>query len=353
MRENAFRFAIFHSALAFLLALTLSACGGKSGGGSSGTTSGANPTRHMLIVQPGISFWDPSYVSRISSDTHTVEMTVQAAGMAIAVLADPDQASFWMSVQGTGVERRALSDGSLLDTVAYTSAKDMVYVPSLNRIYVAGYESIGVIDVSTRVLVVTIPLGVSDQTVGIAVSPDGSEIVVGATTGSTVDLVFVSTATNEITQRLPTGAYSYDMIHLGDRLVTWNDNADEFRTYEPAPWAEVIADRVTIGSDGSASYNAFHNMQYNPIDGHVYIFRSSTATVLRFDPYAPTTYTALAIASPYMCLSLDPDGQGLLGVTYPATGGMRHLALPSGPETATTYDLSMLPAAACMQLENV
>jgi hypothetical protein len=124
-----------------------------------------------------------------------------ATGEATALAPDPDGESFWVSTSSGDVQRRDLRTGALLNTVAFSSARDMVVVPSLGRLYVSGYQQVGVIDLSTRTLADAIALNANDQT--LAIRPPGQQPdPPGGLDGSNGFLVFISTATNTVVQRL-------------------------------------------------------------------------------------------------------------------------------------------------------
>jgi DNA-binding beta-propeller fold protein YncE len=316
--------------------------------------NGAQPKKDgILFLQPGLDFFDPSTVTLIGRSEGKV-WSFDATGEATALAPDPDGESFWVSTSSGDVQRRDLRTGALLNTVAFSSARDMVVVPSLGRLYVSGYQQVGVIDLSTRTLADAIALNANDQTLAISASPDGSQILQGAFDGSNSFLVFISTATNTVVQRLSVPRYPYDNLHLGNRVITWNDSDDELRVYTGTPWAEEASQRVSLVSDGSASVNALHNIRYNPADGRLYVFRSSTAEVLAFTASDTTDNSAIPTTEPYTCLLLDVDGTGLLGIRYPPnTDGLEHVALPSGTRTASPIDTSGLASRVVLDMWNV
>jgi DNA-binding beta-propeller fold protein YncE len=267
-------------------------------------------------------------------------ITANGFGGPTAVSGDPDQTHYWLA--NSDLERRDLATGGVADTtLPLTDVRDLVVVPSQNRLYATGSQHIYAVDLVTRTVVATIATATGDQGEAIAASPDGSEVVALMFDGTTSRLAVVDTASNTLTQELATDGFAADVIHLGGKLLTWDDNADELRAYlkSGGVWAEDVAERAMTGPDGAASSDAFHNMRLDPVDGHVYVFKAATAQVLRFDPANPPAYTTISLASPYTCMLIDPDGLGLLGAVDPFdTAGFEHLALPAGPEAPSGYD---------------
>ncbi len=300
----------------------------------------------ILVLQVGSSPGDPTDLTRIDRDSGTVGMTISLGSSATAVVADPDGTSFWVGTGGN-VERRSIETGTLLNGVPLAPmARDLVVVSALDRLYVAGYEKVGVIDLGTNLALAPIALQASDQTLGIASSPDGSEVVQLVYNGG-VFAVFINTGSNTVSQRLAVAGFPTDVVHLGSRVVVWDDNGEEFRFYDGSPWAETVSDREAMPTDFAASANAMNNMTYNPVDQKVYVFRAATAEVARVTVSSPTVLERLPMTTPYTCFVFDMDSLGLEGIRYPpnAAAAFEHMALPAGTATASSLNASALPSS--------
>jgi len=171
--------------------------------------------------------------------------------------------------------------------------------PSSSFVYVTNFDgsSVSVINPATNAVVATIPVG--PQTTGIAITPDGSTLYVAAGAGNSVSVI--NAATETVVATIPVGAYPYSVAVTPDGKYAYvaNFNSTTVSVISTATNTVIATIPVGVGGPGAIAISPGGKTAYVAcVGGAVSVIDVASNTVIQTIPVANAPFG----------VSITPDG---------------------------------------------
>jgi len=171
--------------------------------------------------------------------------------------------------------------------------------PSGSFVYVTNFNggSVSVINPATNAVVATIPVG--QQATGIAITPDGSTLYVAVAAGNSVSVI--NAATETVVATIPVGAYPYSVALTPDGMYAYTANFNSASVSVISTATNTVIATIPVGTSPGA-------IAISPGGKTAYVACGSDAVSV-IDVASNTVIQTISVAnSPFGGVSITPDG---------------------------------------------